>query len=96
MGSDDRSEDLQEAGDMQKLKELAVVSQGVLTQKVRPHIRSLRKMLQAVQDAAKQFVADSRHPEVLHGWIWSVSLSVEYMCHLLTRFGFRPGSHHES
>lgn len=69
---DDASDDEQEAGDMRDMKALTETSQGVLSQKVRPHIRSLKRMLQAVQNAAKKFVAETDHPEIVLGWIWSM------------------------
>ena len=73
--SGEQSDD-EEAGDMRDLKALAETSQGVLAQSVRPHIRSLRRMLQAAQEAAKKFVADTEHPDILLGWIWGTGLYV--------------------
>jgi hypothetical protein len=67
------SKDDEEARETQEMRALTEESPGVLTQKMRPHVRRLRKMLQKVQDAAKKFVVEMEHPEILDGWIWSTS-----------------------
>lgn len=64
-----------DAGDRRDLKAMVEASQGLLAQSVRPHIRSLKRMLHAVQVAAKKFVAETEHPDILLGWIWSTCYS---------------------
>lgn len=71
----------EEAEEIRVLKALAQASQGMLTQHMRPHIRKLKRMLLEVQVAAKKFVAETAHPDIVLGWIWSTILQcIRFPC----------------